>query len=218
MGNSVSMEHDIAIDIDSQSPTLEEGLAAAEVDLHRFPQHKNNQDIEDALEAANLPRGSLLATLLRKTDGLLADEAWIRLFGITDRACGRTLAAWNGPEGWRDAWGEGSKGYLAFADDPFGNQFAINMGEDGTKNWHIHLGDPMTRKWKSLEVTFGQWLDAVTLGKHRSWYSEETLALSRKLREAIPVTPAQCWFRESELGDIVPVPAMKVLRDKGFSF
>lgn len=190
------MEHDIAIDIDTVSPTIDQDLASARVEVRRFPVTLNLQDIEDALEAAGLHRGSLLATLLRKTDGLLVDGGWIRIHGLTEQATGRCLATWNKPEGWAHAWGEAIRGKLCFADDMAGNLFALNLGEDGTGNWQVFMGNAGDRSWKSLEKTFGQWFSILLQGQHEAWYHPDTYRKMRSLETVKPVSASQAWRRK----------------------
>jgi hypothetical protein len=190
--NSSGMEHDIAIDIDKSSPTLEENLARSRVEVHMFPALNNHQDTEDALEAAGLARGSLLATLLKLSNGMILDGGWIRILGLTERACGRSLAGWNQDASWREAWGDGLRGKLCFADDPLGNQYAINLGEDGRGNWHVCLGSVVDHSWKGLDCTFGQWLERVFAGKHVEWYDPDLLPTWRAAAEARGVEAGQC--------------------------
>jgi hypothetical protein len=193
LGNSNGMEHDIAIDIDGSSPTLEESLRNAKIPVTRFPSLTNHQDVKDGLDDAGLARGSLLGTLLTLSDGLVLDDGWVRIFGITERACGRTLASWNAPDGWRKNWGIAAAGKLCFADDPMGNQFALNIGVEGQGNWQVLFGSVEERAWKPLERTFGQWLEVLLQGEYAHWYPEGKLAIWKDLLEACPVKASQCW-------------------------
>lgn len=190
------MEHDIAIDIDAGSPTIDQDLASARVEVRRFPLALNLQDVEDALEDAGLHRGSLLATLLRKSDGLLVDGGWIRIHGLSDQATGRSLASWNDPDGWRKTWGEGIRGKLCFADDMAGNLFALNLGEDGTGNWQVFMGQAGNHSWKSLEKTFGQWFSTLLQGEHESWYHPDTYRKMKSLETVKPVSSNEAWTRK----------------------
>lgn len=199
MVNSSGMEHDIAIDIDRSSPTLEENLARSRVEVHMFPALHNHQDTEDALEAAGLAAGSLLATLLKLSNGMILDGGWIRILGLTDRACGRSLASWNRGAGWQEAWGEGVRGKLCFADDPLGNQYAINIGEDGRGNWQVFLGSVEDRSWRSLDCTFGQWLEQVFAGKHPEWYDPDHYPAWRRGAEELGVEASQCMRRREDV-------------------
>lgn len=205
------MEHDIDIDIDRSSPTLDEALEHASVPVTRFPPAQSYV-YDEALERAKLPRGSLLATLLRKTDGLLLDGEWIRLLGVTRQACGRSLAEWNDPEGWRHAWGEGLEGRLCFADDPVGNQYAINIGREGAGNWQVMVGWVDTLEWTSLDRTFGQWLEAVLRGEWSKWYPEAHLARWRALAENDRVAPYESWVLEPPLSSGGSWETSRVLR------
>ena len=190
------MEHDIAIDIDAGSPTIDQDLASARVEVRRFPLALNLQDVEDALEDAGLHRGSLLATLLRKSDGLLVDGGWVRIIGLSDQAAGRCLASWNDPSGWRKTWGEGIRGKLCFADDMAGNLFALNLGEDGTGNWQVFMGNAGDHSWKSLEKTFGQWFSTLLQGEHETWYHPDVYRKMKSLETVKPVTSKQAWKRK----------------------
>lgn len=192
------MEHDIDIDIDRASPTLDEVLDDAKVSVTRFPPAQSYV-YEDELEKARLPKGSLLGTLLRKSDGMVLDRGWIRILGLTSQACGRTLAGWNDPLGWRREWGGMAEAMLVFADDPAGNQFGINLGMDGQGNWQVYRGCPVERTWTSLERTFGQWFHAVLADEHGAWYPEEDWARFQVLLEEQRATAAECWAAEPPL-------------------
>lgn len=184
------MEHDIAIDIDSHSLTLEEVLEGAKVDVNRFPA-ADREDTTDHFERAGLAPGSLLSNLLRRSDGVLIAKAWFRVFGVSDQACGRTLCGWNQTSLWKAAWGPDAEGMLAFADDPLGNQFAINLGVDGTGNWKVMLGLRESRTWIPLEVTFGQWLEMVLAGDAAKFYAELPYSIWRGLHEGTRTLPAE---------------------------
>lgn len=186
------MEHDIDIDIDKASPTLEECLANAKVSIQEFapaPQWV----YEACLDKARLPRGSLLSTLLRRSDGMLLDDGWFRVLGTSPKACGRSLDEWNKADGWRRAWGPGAAGMLCFADDPVGNQFAINLGEERRGNWQVHLGWIDTMKWTNLDLTFGQWLEAVIQGHGNKWYDPDLIKTLRGLAKTVKVESSECW-------------------------
>jgi len=194
------MEHDIDIDIDRASPTLDEALDGARVSVTRFPPASSWIHTE-VLERSGLPKGSLLGTLLRRSDGMLLDRRWIRMLGVTDQACGRNLQTWNDPAGWRSRWGEEAEGMLCFADDPAGNQFAINIGKEGDGNWQVFLGWIPDRKWKPLDVTFGQWFEAALQGKHVDWYPADLWKIWQGLLETKRVDPDECWVVEPPLSE-----------------
>lgn len=194
------MEHDIDIDIDRASPTLDECLDAARVSVTRFPP-ASSWIYTEALDKSGLPKGSLLGTLLRKSDGMLLDRQWIRILGVTEQACGRTLQSWNDPSGWRKGWGESAEGMLCFADDPAGNQFAINMGKMGDGNWQVFLGWRPDRTWKPLDLTFGQWFEKALAGDHTNWYDPVLWKTWQGLLETHRTEPGECWVLEPALAE-----------------
>ena len=195
------MEHDIAIDIDTHSLTLEEVLDRAKVDVTRFPA-AGREDTSDHLEKAGLAVGSLLSNLLKKSDGVLLDNSWFRIFGVTDRACGRSLYSWNQSSSWKESWGNEAPGMLVFADDPFGNQFGINLGIDGTGNWKVFLGSRQSESWNSLDITFGQWLEMVLEESSSKFYEGLPLKVWKSIHQENR-TPADKFIRaRADEGDL----------------
>jgi hypothetical protein len=65
-----------------------------------------------------------LRELLSVHDGLIAFEGGLRCFGMKTGLL-PSLKEWNRPEGWRSAYRGLSGGLFFFAEDAFGNQFAI---------------------------------------------------------------------------------------------
>jgi hypothetical protein len=88
--------------------------------------------------------------LLSLHDGLIALDGGLRCFGITDRLL-PSLSNWNRPDGWRSAYHDLAKGLFFFAEDIFGNQFAL---EDGRiVRFHAETGDR-----EFMADSFEEWL------------------------------------------------------------
>jgi hypothetical protein len=113
----------------------------------------------------------LLEWLLEK-NGFYAFESALHVFPIGARDAVVDLESWNRPGFWRDAYGDLAEGMLFFAEDVFGNQFAIRNDRvgsfdaetgsyqhlaDGLKGWasailgchELHSGYPLAHDWQT---------------------------------------------------------------------
>jgi hypothetical protein len=82
---------------------------------------------DDLLEMA----GSLavpLLDLLRRKNGFVAFESALHLYPAGPTAEGYNLIAWNRADLWRDTYEDLADGFLFFAQDLFGDQFALREG------------------------------------------------------------------------------------------
>lgn len=97
--------------------------------------------------------GGELAELLAARNGWYAFESALHVFGsgsAPDDAT--TLEEWNAPRTWRDAYAGLADGFLFFAEDAFGNQFAIR---DET----VHTFEPETGDTAPMASSIEDWAD-----------------------------------------------------------
>lgn len=83
-----------------------------------------------AFDASKLPAGMPLhathkALLQRRNGGYFWGGA-LHVFGACDEPDFHSLIAWNTPETWRELYGEDLEGLFFFAEDAFGDQFALD--------------------------------------------------------------------------------------------
>lgn len=113
----------------------------------------------------------LCTNILNRRNGFLAYDDALHVFPACAPSSGPNLVQWNSPLGWRNAYGRLLDGYLCFAQDVFGNQFAMNDGvvyrvecetgemkkiAEGLENWvqwvlddvDFTTGRPFARLWK----------------------------------------------------------------------
>ena len=85
--------------------------------------------------------------LLRFTDGLSGAGGDIRVFGLGKHV--RDQVAWNAPNEWRFAHPNRGQGFWFVADDPWGGQFAYELGQDGQLAGErvVYLSPDMTPGW-----------------------------------------------------------------------
>jgi hypothetical protein len=91
--------------------------------------------------------------LLCLHDGLIAFDGGLRCFGIACRLL-PGLSSWNRSDGWRASYRELADGLMFFAEDVFGNQFAL---EDGRiVRFHAETGDR-----EFMADSFEEWLNTL---------------------------------------------------------
>ena len=113
----------------------------------------------DALTDA-LPMGlsggrllSELAEMLRARNGFYAFESALHVFASGDqRAAGDSLEAWNAPTTWRAGYDGLADGFVFFAEDVFGSQFAI-------RNERVYVFDPETGSAEPMASSVEDWAD-----------------------------------------------------------
>ena len=99
------------------------------------------------------PREAELADLLGDRNGFYAFASALHVFASgAESAAGGSLEAWNDPDGWRSAYGGLVDGYLFFAEDVLGSQFAI-------RDDRIHTFDPETGQFEVLASSVEDWAD-----------------------------------------------------------
>ncbi|GAA2997630.1 SMI1/KNR4 family protein [Actinokineospora diospyrosa] len=95
--------------------------------------------------------GVELAELLGRRNGFYAFESALHVFGL-GAAESPDLERWNAGECWRDAYAGSAEGYLFFAEDVFGFQYAVSA--DGER---VVLFDPETAGVERVADSLGAW-------------------------------------------------------------
>jgi hypothetical protein len=88
------------------------------------------------------PAGDLAMTLvdlLTRKNGFFAFESALHLYPAGPAEEGYDLAAWNQPDLWRHLYGDLTDGFLFFAQDVFGDQFALREGR--VYRFHAETGE-----------------------------------------------------------------------------
>lgn len=99
-----------------------------------------------------------LAELLRERNGFYAFESALHVFASGEPgAGGGSLEEWNAADGWRAAFGGLADGFLFFAEDVLGGQFAIR--EDKVLSF-----DPETGQTELIASSVEGWADRLLAG------------------------------------------------------
>jgi hypothetical protein len=94
-----------------------------------------------------------LTELLALKNGFYAFESALRVFPVGRTARGYDLEQWNSTDGWRQAYGELAEHLLFFAEDLFGDQFAL--ASTGVLRFNAETGrtsflSPTVEGWAEL--------------------------------------------------------------------
>ena len=103
--------------------------------------------------------GKELVQLLSRRNGFYAFESALHVYGVAASGASdmpADLVQWNSPDCWRSSFGDLAEGYLFFAEDIFGGQFAISR-----KNIHIVSFDPETAQVEVIADSVEGWARAV---------------------------------------------------------
>jgi hypothetical protein len=114
----------------------------------------SSPDIPAALLELAGPVGAGLISLLQAKNGFYAFESALHVFSTQPRGSEISLAEWNAPELWIDAYKGLANDAVFFAEDIFGGQFCIKR--DG-----IHTFDPETGNSQRLSADFDGWASSV---------------------------------------------------------
>jgi hypothetical protein len=106
-----------------------------------------------SVEAPDLPKGLLsgcsprlaqeYADLLRRKNGFFAFESALHLLPASKRAKGYDVQSWNDSHGWIADYGYAANACLFFAEDVFGEQFAL-------KDEAVQRFDPETARFTPI--------------------------------------------------------------------
>lgn len=106
--------------------------------------------IEARLRALVGSRASELQSLLEARNGFYAFESALHVFAAEDQPVGAGLSAWNSTSLWISAYGGLADGFLFFAEDVFGCQFAL-------KDNRVWTFDPETGEAQILAKSLEDW-------------------------------------------------------------
>jgi hypothetical protein len=93
---------------------------------------------------------SRLEALLQAKNGFFAFESALHIFPVGSSTDGYDLGAWNSREIWRAEYADMDEGYLFFAEDIFGEQFAISGTQIGRFN-------PETGEFEAVATDLEEW-------------------------------------------------------------
>ncbi len=102
-----------------------------------------------------------LELLLNRKNGFVAFESSLHIFPLGPAIMDCTLAEWNGPDLWRDAYGSLAREGLYFAEDVFGNQFCIRGN-------NVCAFDAETGETKIISPGLEQWAE-IMLEDYSYW-------------------------------------------------
>lgn len=109
-----------------------------------------------AFDASKLPQGMPLHAshkkLLERRNGGYFWGGALHVFGACDEPAFHSLVRWNAPDGWRAPYGEDLDGVFFFAEDAFGDQFALDA------KGHVLRLKAETGALEELADDFDQWL------------------------------------------------------------
>lgn len=105
-----------------------------------------------ASEFGELRLDSAYRTFLGMCNGLYAFSRALHIFGVDSARPFHNLRDRNREAAWRRAYGPAAEGFTFFAEDVFGNLFAIRKGE-------AFSFDPETAKIAKVGNGFGGWLE-----------------------------------------------------------
>jgi hypothetical protein len=108
---------------------------------------------ESVLGASGTPRTPHRRLLERANGAYLHDHA-LHLLGACAEPSSHSLAAWNAPATWRDAYGGLADGLVFFAEDAFGDQFAYAGRGGEVVCFEAELGRVVP-----VAASFADWLD-----------------------------------------------------------
>ncbi len=94
--------------------------------------------------------------LLEEANGAWLFDGALHLFGACAQPAWHSLAAWNAPATWRDAYGQLAEGLTFFAEDAFGDQYAYSGHGGEVVVFEAELG-----RAAHAAPSFVAWLEAM---------------------------------------------------------
>lgn len=98
--------------------------------------------------------------LLERINGAYLFQRALHLFGACEGPAWHSLRAWNDPTTWRDRYGALAEGYVFFAEDAFGDQYAYSRRE-GEPSAAVHRFESELARVSCVAPTFTAWIDAL---------------------------------------------------------
>ncbi len=96
--------------------------------------------------------------LLELVNGAYLFGRALHLFGACERPSWHSLRAWNDPATWRATYGTATDGYVFFAEDAFGDQYAYSGRGGEVVRFEAELG-----RFATAAPHFMAWIDALLL-------------------------------------------------------
>lgn len=100
--------------------------------------------------------------LLERINGGYLFQRALHLFGACERPAWHSLAAWNAPATWRDAYGPLTDGLIFFAEDAFGDQYAYSR-RPGEPSAEVLRFESELGRAHAVAPTFAAWIDGLLL-------------------------------------------------------
>lgn len=94
--------------------------------------------------------GYHLAELLQEKNGFYAFESALHVLPANCSTTVMNLESWNAEDLWRNAYGKVTRGYVFFAEDAFGGQFAARDGK-------VHRFDPESGSTEQMGDSLEGW-------------------------------------------------------------
>lgn len=165
------------------------------------------------LRAFGLARDLGLGELLARRNGFFAFEAALRVFPTAPAETSRDLVNWNSDDLWRGNFGVLASGCLFFAEDVFGNQFALTTAGicsfDAETGERAVLGDTI-HAWAEAVLADFEFLTGHPIA--REW--QATHGALRANERLLPIT-AFALGGEYELDNLRAVDGAKAMRIRG---
>lgn len=160
------------------------------------------------------PDSRNLQALLDVKNGFYACESALHVFGVGTTPQEYSLEGWNAPDLWRCDYQGSADGMLFFAEDIFGEQFA--MKEEGIVRFNPETGacEEVGRNLEAwAEVVFSDLSVQTGYGLAREWQS-----LHGPLREGVRLVPKMPFafggsYEAANLYELEAVKAMKARAD-----
>ncbi|MCS0600071.1 hypothetical protein NX794_02295 [Streptomyces sp. LP11] len=157
--------------------------------------------------------GSELNSLLGRVNGFYAFESALHVFPASSTENSTDLQIWNASGFWRDAYDDMAEGYLFFAEDIFGGQFAI-------KEEVIYSFDPETGESSPVAESLEGWSDAV-LGDYEFLtgfpVAHEWQSLNGAIKDGTRLIPKRPFVLGGEFStrNLYALDSMKAMRLRG---
>lgn len=164
------------------------------------------------LIAAHAERGSELADLLLDRNGCYSSTRALLIRPLQSDAAPKGIVEWNAEGGWRSHFKADLAGALFFAEDLFGEQFAVRQNAV----WRF---EPESADWSFCAPTLGAWAESLLDEEGqpeleaplaKQWQAQHgKIPSGKRLRPPIPFI-----FKESanaSLDDFRPIPEDEVM-------
>jgi hypothetical protein len=159
-------------------------------------------------------RGLELAELLAERNGFYAFGSALHVFPYGKASEGFDVETWNGPELWRQEYGDLAEGHFFFAEDAFGNQFSIDEGR-------VVLFDAETGRAEGIADDIAGWLERI-VADHRYLTGWPVAVEWQEQNEPLPpgkrLMPKQAFVLggEFEVSNLRATDAVEAMQYRGY--